>query len=157
MCYRSCVWNPASGLLQIGHKSQNDNDVRIFLNCAIVNFFWRCCVLRVKFTHWFKFHINTIISVWLIAIFVCKGLTRNAEIRSTPLWVLTNILRLAQIRDTKFDTNISNKRLLNAGECKMFVRYQGKTNRGDGKGGGGGVKTTLPPTRLRLIGFYFLF
>ena len=128
---------PESGfwVAPIGHKSENDYDVRICLNCVIVNFFWRCCVSLVKFTNWFKFHINTIISVWLtIALFVCKGLTRNAGIRSTPIWVLPNILRLAQIKDTKFGTNISNKKLLNVGECKMFVRYQGKTNRGDGRG-----------------------
>ena len=130
MCPESGFW-----VALIGHKCENDNDVRICLNCFIVNFFWRCCVSLVKFTNWFKFHINTIISVWLtIALFVCKGLTRNAGIRSTPIWVLPNILRLAQIKDTKFGTNISNKKLLNVGECKMFVRYRGKTNRGDGRG-----------------------
>ena len=43
-----------------------------------------------------------------MTIFIYKGLTRNPEIGNTPVWVLPNIWRLGQVRNTKFGTNASN-------------------------------------------------
>ena len=85
-----------------------------------------------------------------MTIFFYKGLTRNPEIGNTPVWVLPNIWRLGQVRDTTFGTNISNEMLLNA------VKYQGynfyrfwvinvKLIEWVGEGG---VK--LPPTQIRV-------
>ena len=38
--------------------------------------------------------------------------SRNPEIENTSIWVLLNIWRLEQVRDAKFDTNVSNEKLL---------------------------------------------
>ena len=43
----------------------------------------------------------------VMAIFVYKGLTGNSEIGTTPVWVLVNIWRLGQIRDTKLGSNVT--------------------------------------------------
>ena len=48
-----------------------------------------------------------------------KGLTRNLEMRNTPVRGLPNIWRLGQVRDTKFGTNVSNKMLLNAAKARV--------------------------------------
>ena len=45
------------------------------------------------------------------------------EIRNTPIWVLPNIWRLGQIRDTKVGTNTSNKMLMNTWKCQGYSIY----------------------------------
>ena len=45
-----------------------------------------------------------------MTIFFYKGLTRNPEIENTVFWVLPNIWRLGEGKDTKFGTNVSSKR-----------------------------------------------
>ena len=45
----------------------------------------------------------------VMAIFVYKRLTRNPEIRNTPVLLLSNIWSLGQARDTKFGENAFNK------------------------------------------------
>ena len=59
--YRLYVRNPASGLLQSGHKSEKwqwpHNLPRYDV---IVKCFWRCFVSLVKFSCWSKFHVNII-------------------------------------------------------------------------------------------------
>ena len=67
-----------------------------------------------KFSCWSKFHLNIITGSGVMTIYFYKGLTRNSEIRNTPVLVLSNIWRQGQVRDTKFGTNVSNKLLLNA-------------------------------------------
>ena len=59
----------------------------------------------------------------VITIFVYNGLTRNWEIRNTPVWVLTNIWRLGQVRDTKLGTDVSNEKLLNTAKCQGYSFY----------------------------------
>ena len=87
---------------------KNDNDVTICWHDVIVKFFW-CFVSLVKFNYWSKFHVNVITGSGVITIFFYKGLTRNVEIGNIAIWVLPNIWRLVQERDTKFGTNVSNK------------------------------------------------
>ena len=64
-----------------------------------------------------------------------------------PVWVLLKIRRLGQVRDTKFDINISNEMLQNASKCYghslflLFLNYLRRTNRG---GGGGKVPSPRP-------------
>ena len=41
----------------------------------------------------------------------------------TSVWVLQNIWRLEQVRNTKFGINVSNKMLLNAGKCQKYGFY----------------------------------
>ena len=71
--------------------------------------FWRQFVSLVKFRYWFKFHVNIIIGSAVMTIFFYKGLTRILEIGNTPVWVLPNLWRLRQVRDTKFSMNVSNE------------------------------------------------
>ena len=109
--------------------------------------FFEVAVSFVKFSFWFEFHVNVIISFSVTTIFPDKGLTRNPEIGNTPVWVLLKIRRLGQVRDTKFDINISNEMLQNASKCYghslflLFLNYLRGTNRW-----GGGVKSP-PPDR----------
>ena len=58
-----------------------------------------------------------------MTIFFYKGLTRNPEIRNTSVWVLPNIWRLGQIRDTKC-TNVFNKILMSAAKCQGYSFYR---------------------------------
>ena len=60
----------------------------------------------------------------VMAIFVYKGFTRNPEIGNTLVWVLSNIWRLRRVRETKFDTNISSKKLLNAAKFQGYSFYR---------------------------------
>ena len=56
-----CVRNPASGLLQIGHKLEKWQwHVTICWHDVIIKFSWRCFVFLVKFSYWSKFHVNIV-------------------------------------------------------------------------------------------------
>ena len=59
-----------------------------------------------------------------MTIFVYKGLTRNPEIGNIPVWVLPSIYRLSLVGDTKFSTNVSNEKLLNATKCQGYSFYR---------------------------------
>ena len=56
-------------------------------------------------------------------IFFYKELTRNPEIRNTPVGVLPNNWRLGQVRNTNFSANVSNEKLLNAAKCQVYSFY----------------------------------
>ena len=73
------------------------------------------------------------------------------EIRNTPIWVLPNIWRLGQIRDTKVGTNTSNKMLMNTAKCQGYSIYifwvvKAKPT---GVGWEGGLKLTSPRLGLK--------
>ena len=87
------------------------------------SFFWRFFVSLVKFSYWSKFHVNFITGFGVMTIFFYKGLTRNPEILNTPFWVLPNIWRLGQFRNTKFGTDVSNEMLQNAAKCQPYSLY----------------------------------
>ena len=55
--------------------------------------------------------------------FFYKGLTRNLEIGNTPVWVLLNIWRLGQVRETKFGTYISNQTLLMLQSARKVLQF----------------------------------
>ena len=80
--------------------------------------------------------------------FLYKKLIRNLEIGNTSAWTLPNIWRLAQVRDTNFDTNISNKMLLNAAKCQGYSFYLFWVI----KGNQAGVKLLPLPTHIRVKG-----
>ena len=46
------------------------------------------------------------------------------EIGNTRVWVLFNIWRLGQVKDTKFGTNICNRMLLNAAKFQGYSFYR---------------------------------
>ena len=54
-----------------------------------------------------------------MTIFFYKRLTRNPEIRYIPVWVLPDTWRLGRVRDIKFEMNVPNKMLLNAGSSNV--------------------------------------
>ena len=50
-----------------------------------------CHVFRVKFSYYSKFYVNIITGSGVMTILVYKKLTRNLEIKNTPLWILSII------------------------------------------------------------------
>ena len=84
-----------------------------------------------------------------MTIFVYKGFTRNPEIENTPVWVLSNIYRLGQVRNTKFSTNVFTKSLLNAVKCQSHNCYRFWIIKGKPTGG-----NHPPPSRLGLHVFW---
>ena len=63
----------------------------------IVKFYCNCFDVFVKFTYWFNFYVN---------------ISTGSGVAS--VLVLAIIWRLGKVRDTKFDTDITNEMLLNA-------------------------------------------
>ena len=112
---------------------------QLFNMTSTSNCFWRCFVSLVNFNYWSKFHVNIITGSGIIINFFYKGLTRNPDIRNTPVWVLANILRLGQVMDTKFGTNVFNTMLLIAEKFKgySFYSFWGINGKPTGKEGGG--------------------
>ena len=105
-------------------------------------------VFLVKFKFQSKFHLNIITGSGVMTIFFYKGLSRTLEIGITPLWVLPNIWRLGQVRDTKFGTNVTNKILLDAAKCQGYSFYHFWVIKGKSTGtgdGGRADKITPPP------------
>ena len=84
---------------------------------------------------------SRVLELWQF--FFYKGLTRNSEIRNTPVWVWPNIWRLGPVRDTKFCKNVSNEMLLNAAKCQGYSFYGFWVIKGKPKGVGGKIK--IPP------------
>ena len=119
---------------------KNDNEVTIYPLDVVVKYFWRCFVSLVKFSYWSKCYVNVITGSGVMKIFLCKRLTRNPEIGNTRIWVLPNIWRLVQVRDTKFGTKVSNEMLLNDAKCQGYSFYCFWVIQGKPKGGRGGVK-----------------
>ena len=56
--------------------------------------------------------------------FFYEGLARNPKIGNTPVWGLPNIWRLGRVTDNKFDTNVSNRMLLNAAKFQGYSFYR---------------------------------
>ena len=110
----------------------------------------------IKFSYWFKFHINIITGFGVVKIFFYKGLTWNPEIGNTPIWALFNMWRLGQVRDTKLGTNVSNEMLLNAAKCQGYSIYYFWVIKGEPTGGRG-VKLFPPGPRLGLKNWVIVF
>ena len=86
--------------------------------------FWRFCVSPVKFRYWFKFFVNIMTCSEVMTLFIYKGLTRNPEVKNTPVCVLHNVWKLGLVRRIKFGTYLSSKRLLNAAKCQGYSFYR---------------------------------
>ena len=110
---------------------KNDNDLTT--SRKFIKLFSPYSISLVKFSCWPKFHVNIMTGV--TKFFSYKGLTRNLEIVNTPLWVLSRILRLGQVRDTEFGPNVSNKMLLNASKCQGYGSYRFWVIKGKPTGG----------------------
>ena len=57
-------------------------------------------------------------------IFFYKELTRIPEIKNTPVWALSNICSLGQVKDSKFGTDFSNEMLLNPTKHQGYSFYR---------------------------------
>ena len=55
-------------------------------------------VSLIKFSYWFKFHVNIITGSGVMVVFFFRNWP---EIGNTTIWVLPNIWRLGRVRDTK--------------------------------------------------------
>ena len=85
------------------------------------------------FHHMFCFSCQ----VWLLAqVLFNKGSTKNLEMRNTSIWVLPNIWRLGQVRDTKFGADVSNEMLLYAAKGQGYSFYRFWVIKGKPTGGG---------------------
>ena len=71
------------------------------------------------------------------------GYKGNPEIGNTPVWVLLNIWRLGSVRDSKFCTNVSNKKLLNTAKCQVYSFYSFWINKGKPTRKGGITPSTI--------------
>ena len=72
---RLCAWNPASGLLQIGQKSEKWQWCHNFSTWRQRQFFLDCFVSPAKFSYWSKFHVKIITGSGIMTIFFYKWLT----------------------------------------------------------------------------------
>ena len=107
--YRSCVWNPATELLQIGRKLEKWQWHHNFSTWYHRQFFWTLSVFLVNFSYWSKVHVNFMTGSRIMTIFLYKGLTKNPKVGNAPVWVLPNIWRLRQVWDIKLGSNVSNE------------------------------------------------
>ena len=115
--------------------------------------FRRCFVSHLNYGYWSKFDVNIITGSGVMAIFFCKGLTRNTEIENTPVWALPNIWRLGQVRHTKFGTDVTNEMWLNTAKYPGYSFHYFRVIKGKPtmKQGGGGLELKLTaPLRLGL-------
>ena len=99
-------------------------------------------VSLIKFSYWFKFHVNIITGSGVMVVFFFRNWP---EIGNTTIWVLPNIWRLGRVRDTKFGTDVSSG-------CQSFSFYHfsvimGKPIGRAGRSGGGGKVKLPPPSR----------
>ena len=132
---------------KLAKNPKNVNNITIFRHDINFKIFWRCFVSLVKFSYLSKFHVNIISGSGITTIFFYKGLTRNLQIRNTPAWVLPNIWRLGQVMDTKVDTNVSSRMLLNATKFQGYSFYHFWVIK---KNPTAGVKFAPPPLPPRL-------
>ena len=127
---------------KLARNPKKDNDVTLFRHDFNVKIFWLCFVSLVKFSYWSKFHVNIITGSGIRTILFYKGLTRNPEIRNTPVWVLPIIWRLRRVMGTKFSTNVSNRMLLNVEKFQGYSFYRSWDIKGKPTWG---VKLPPPP------------
>ena len=79
--YASGIWLPNCPRLTVSWK--NGNEVTIFRHGIIVSRY--CFVSFVTFSYWSKFQVNIISGSGVMTISFYKELTRNLEIRNTPV------------------------------------------------------------------------
>ena len=109
---------------KLAMTSKNDNDVTNCQQRSSLNSFWCCHVSFLKFSYWYKFHINIITSSRVMTILLYNWLTKYLDVGNIHVLILPNIWRLAQVRNTRFVTNIYNEMLLNAAKYHVYSFYR---------------------------------
>ena len=130
-------------------NKKNDNDITIFWHDVIV-IFWRSFISLVKFSYCSKFYVNIMTGFKNISIFFYKELTRNLEIRNTPVWVFPNIWRLGKVTVTKFGMNVFNKTLMNVAKLQFCSFYRFLVIKVKPRGWGGGKITASNQIRVKI-------
>ena len=128
----------------MGHKLEKWQPHHNLPTWSYHQIFWRCFISLVKFSYWFKFHVNSFIGSRVLTISYYKGLTRNPEIGNTLVWILPNIWRMGKVRDTKFCRSISNQMLLNTTKYQRYIFYRFWLIKGKPTGG------ITPPTQFKV-------
>ena len=113
-------------------NSENDNDAINYQQNLMLNFLTSSSFFCQNYLL-SQIYVNKITASGIMTNFVDKGLSRNTEIEIGPFWVLSNILRLEQVRDMY----VSNTKVLQC--CKMsglqlatFLSYHKKlTGKGE--------------------------
>ena len=115
--------NPLPNCSKLAINWENNNDLIIFRHDVIVNFFltgfcFPCQVYMLvqvscQYHYWF----------WSYDNFLLLEIDQKSGNRKYRVWVLPNIWRLEQVRDTKFGMNVSKKTLLNAAKCQGYNFY----------------------------------
>ena len=112
--------NLCSGIQLLGCSKfsinwKNNNDVIICRHEVIVKFFDAVLfLLKSSVTGPSFMSISSLVlEFWQMTIFFYKGLTRNPKNWNNPRLSFPQYLEMGQVRDTKFDTNLSNEMLLN--------------------------------------------
>ena len=107
-----------------------------------------------------KFHANIITGPGVMTIIFYKGLTRNPEIRNTPVWVLPNIWRLEQVRIP----NLVRMSLIKCYWIPQNVRliafiFSELLRENKGRGGGRELPQNprTPPSKLGSINMWMLW
>ena len=126
---------PDCSKLAVNWKSHND--VIIFLHDVIINFFDAVLFLLSSLVTGPSFMSISlqVLELWQFPFIrdwpeICKS-----EMHLSLVWVLVNIWRLAQVRNTKFATNVSNKMLLNAAKWQGYSYYRFWVIKGKPTGG----------------------
>ena len=109
-----CVWNPASRLLQIGHKSEKWQ-----WHHNLLKNFWCCCVSLVMFSYWSKFHVSIITGSGVMTIYFIRDWPQvwKSEICLSKFCVISGGWSKLGIPNV---AQMSNEMLLNAAECQSY-------------------------------------
>ena len=75
---------------------------------------------------------------------------KGLKMKMPVVWVLPNIWRLGQIRNTKFGTDVSKEMFLHATKCQSYIFYCFWVIKGKPTNGWGGRYKILPPTQIRV-------
>ena len=103
-------------------NQKNGKDVTNYQHDVIV-IFWRCFVSRVRFTYWSKFHVDIATDSGVMINLLLQEIDQKYRNRKYPIWVLPNIWKLEQVRNTKFGMQVSNRLWLNAAKSQGYSFY----------------------------------
>ena len=146
MLYRPYIWNLASRLLQISYKLEKWQWCYNLLTRCHHQIFLKLLFLLSSLVSGLSFMLMSLSALVLQQSSLTKDWPEIQKLEIPLFWVLLKIRRLGQVRDTKFDINISNEMLQNASKCYghslflLFLNYLRGTNRW----GGGKVPSPWP-------------
>ena len=85
-----------------------------------------------------------------------KGLNRNSVIGITPVWILPNIWRLAQVKNSRLGANVSNDMFLIDGKCQAYSFYRFWIIKGKLTGDGNITPCAFPFVEIQSASYPYL-